>query len=327
MIRETTYSIPGAPDLALVTDLHGTNASPVLTTLRAHTPSLICIAGDLIYGIWPKDGNTSPLVSQPTVLPFLRECVSIAPTYLSLGNHEAFLDEEDLRELRSTGVVILDNTYTRHGDGIWVGGLTSAYVVDYRERKAAGKPAKRYPTRYELPREGDTAPPNVSWLEEFCSASGYHILLCHHPEYISLIPPAVDLILAGHTHGGQLRFYNPLKRAWFGAYAPGQGLLPHYSRGQYGRLIVSAGLSNTVWLPRLFNPREVVYINTQTYSAMSTEHLQMLLREEIDADREMDLEKIDAITTILDERTGEPDVDAAWEDFVENYQAKQDDLR
>ena len=32
-------------------------------------------------------------------------------------------------------------------------------------------------------------------------------------------------------------------------------------KGVYdGRLVVSAGLSNTTWVPRLFNPTEVVYI-------------------------------------------------------------------
>ena len=39
----------------------------------------------------------------------------------------------------------------------------------------------------------------------------------------------------------------------------GGGLLPKYDKGFYhGRMIVSAGCSNTVAMPRICNPRELV---------------------------------------------------------------------
>ena len=88
-----------------------------------------------------------------------------------------------------------------------------------------------------------------------------HILLSHHPEYYSIIPASVDLILSGHAHGGQIRMYNPFKREWFGLWSPGQGWWPKWTRGVYeGRLVVSAGLSNTTWIPRIGNPTEIVYL-------------------------------------------------------------------
>ena len=64
-----------------------------------------------------------------------------------------------------------------------------------------------------------------------------------------------ELVLSGHAHGGQWQFFG------HGVWAPGQGWWPRYTKGVYvGRLVVSAGLSNTTWVPRICNPTEVVYI-------------------------------------------------------------------
>ena len=65
----------------------------------------------------------------------------------------------------------------------------------------------------------------------------------------------VDLVLAGHAHGGQVRVFGR------GLYAPGQGLLPKYTHGVIDhRMIVSAGASNSVSIPRWGNPCEVLRI-------------------------------------------------------------------
>ena len=93
----------------------------------------------------------------------------------------------------------------------------------------------------------------------------------HHPEYYIKEPDGrgvftgnpglrnhedIDLILAGHAHGGQWRFFSR------GVLAPGQGLMAKYVRGAYGNMIVGTGVSNTAapLIPRLFNPREIVEI-------------------------------------------------------------------
>ena len=107
---ETTYHIPGAPRLALLADLHGRDPAPVIASLRRHAPSLIAIAGDILYGSHPED-DKSPLDTQTNVLPFLESCAAIAPSFLSLGNHEWMLDDADLAAISSTGVIVLDNDY------------------------------------------------------------------------------------------------------------------------------------------------------------------------------------------------------------------------
>ena len=262
---ETTYHIPGAPRLALLADLHGRPYDHIISSVATHRPSLVCVVGDILYGSHPEE-DRSPLDTQENVLPFLTSCATIAPTFLSLGNHEWMLDEEDMERIAATGVVILDNCWLER-DGLVIGGLTSGYVTDYRRFRATQSGTERYPKKEDLSGIGGAVTasqhvPDTDWLEDFASAPGFHILLSHHPEYFPLVPPTIDLMLSGHAHGGQIQLYNPFKREWRGVWCPGQGLWPRWTRGVYKekRLVVSAGLSNTASVPRLFNPCEVVFV-------------------------------------------------------------------
>ena len=269
---ETVYRISDAPRLALLADLHGCDPAPVLQSLRRHPVSLICICGDILYGSHPE-GDCSPLDTQEHVLPFLSGCAELAPTYLSLGNHEWMLDAADLAAIADTGVTVLDNRWVDtvvDGKTVAIGGLTSGYVTDYRRFVATLDPAER--ARARSPKKDTISGiggavtaaqhrPDTAWLEEFSSASpsSTHILLSHHPEYFPLVPPSVDLVLSGHAHGGQWRFFG------HGVWCPGQGFWPRWTKGVYEdkRLIVSTGLANTASVPRLFNPTEVVYVEPE----------------------------------------------------------------
>lgn len=260
---ETTYKVPGAPRLALLSDLHNADPAPVLQSLRSRRPDIIAITGDIPYGGRPE-GDQSPLVSQVNVLPFLSSCASLAPTFLSLGNHEWMLDEEDIRILTFSGVTVLDNSYqtsTVDGKKVVIGGLTSGYVTDYRRFRAESGSSDRYPLKESISGIGGAVTagdhkPETDWLSSFTTAPGYHILLSHHPEYYPLVPGNVEVVLSGHAHGGQWRFFG------HGVWSPGQGFWPKWTKGVYDRMVVSAGLSNTARIPRFFNPTEVVYVES-----------------------------------------------------------------
>jgi predicted MPP superfamily phosphohydrolase len=146
------YHIPGAPNLALLTDLHNADPAPGITSLHSHRPSLICITGDVLYGGRPE-GDVSPLETQKNVLPFLSAYAAIATTFMSLGNHEWMVDQEDLRLLSSTGVTVLDNEWrsiTVGGKEIVISGLTSGYVTDYRTFRAESGSSDRYPRQESI---------------------------------------------------------------------------------------------------------------------------------------------------------------------------------
>ena len=255
-IVEAFCRVPGAPRLALLADLHNSPFDRAAASLCERRPALICVAGDLLRGLWPEGGR-SPLETQANVLPFLRMCADLAPTFVSLGNHDQCLDADDLALIRATGATVLDNGWVRR-DGLVIGGLTSGSVLAYRSlRRDAGE--GRYP-RVDWRSTQVAKLPDTAWLTAFAAAPGFHILLSHHPEYFPRVPESVELVLSGHAHGGQWRFYNPLRRRWDGVFAPGQGLWPRWTKGLYdGRLLVSPGLSNPTRVPRLFNPTQVVY--------------------------------------------------------------------
>lgn len=261
-MTETICTLPNFPHIALLTDFHNTSRYElIIKKLRDDPPQLIAIAGDIVYGRYP-------LSEQEYVLPFLSACVSIAPTYMSLGNHELVLTDNDIEKLRAVGVTIMDNDWTEHG-GLVIGGMTSGYIMARRSLNLSPKAAMN--EHIEKPQRK----PDLSWLPDYAAVHGCHILLCHHPEYFEMITQSLSgsgivqsewLILSGHAHGGQWRFYDPFRKMWRGVFAPGQGLFPKYTKGIYSvnessaKMIVSAGLANTIKIPRIFNDTEIVHI-------------------------------------------------------------------
>ena len=235
----TRYKIKG-PKLkaAVVSDLHGQYDMALIDALKTERPDVILIPGDLatIGERKNSDPNKSErwLQLQKAAIQFLKIAVDIAPVFYSRGNHEWGMDDEYREAVRSTGAVLLENKWVQFRD-VWIGGLTSS---------------KRYGLAKltEEDRESDT-----EWLKNSPGGS-YRLLLSHHPESYSLVEPYADLILSGHTHGAQIILFG------HGLFAPGQGWFPRYSRGRYGKMIVSAGLTNTTWVPRINNPPELVIV-------------------------------------------------------------------
>ena len=158
---------------------------------------------------------------------FLKKSVEIAPTFYSLGNHESYIDSMYRQKVKDAGAILLENKWIKFKD-INIGGLSNQ------------KHSKQIP--------------DLDWLKN--SPKGFKILLNHRPEYYDYISEYADLVISGHTHGAQIRLFNK------GIFAPGQGFFPKYSKGQYGNMIVSAGLTNTArFIPRINNPCELVIID------------------------------------------------------------------
>ena len=204
--------------IAVVSDLHGAEYNDIWPMLSGSDCLLI-----------PGDIANRYRQSYAMGLSFMREAAHRLPTFFSLGNHEAKLKNrsELFNALDQSGAVILINSFIRFGE-LWIGGW-------YRPRSMEME----------------------DMLPEFEALDGCKVLLCHRPEdYIKYLRGKnLDLVLAGHAHGGQIRIGKQ------GLYSPGQGLFPKYTKGVVReRMIVSAGASNSILMPRWGNPCEVVFI-------------------------------------------------------------------
>lgn len=231
---------------AIVSDLHGRPYNNVLSVLKELSPDLILAPGDII-----ENGQNDHKLG----IPFLAEAVRLAPVYYSSGNHEKTLSDTDIEAIGKAGVRFTDGRVRRFTKGaakISIGGLPPAVSDDDKYRKT---------TIFNMFSHGKTDPrsltPDTDFLSDFSSREGCKLMLCHHPEYYEplLRELDIDIICSGHAHGGQVRLFG------HGIFAPGQGFFPKYTCGVYdGRLVVSRGLVNHSFAPRLFNPPHIIVL-------------------------------------------------------------------
>ena len=220
---------------AFVADTHDKPYDKLVKEIRANKVDLIFMTGDIVYA------HDDHIVR---AFDMLAEFVSIAPTYMSFGNHEGGAVPLVRSKCKEIGVKLLEEEFVEF-EGILIGGLTSGYIADNEG--------------LEENHWKKTPEPDIDWLKKFGSLKGYKVLLNHHPEYYPeyIKNLNIDLVLSGHAHGGQWRIFGR------GLFAPGQGLFPKYTSGIYdGRLIVSRGLANNAPpIPRLFNSKELIFID------------------------------------------------------------------
>lgn len=226
----------------VITDLHnkeyGEKNTDLAELVKEQNPDFIAVCGDMVNR---GDPDTTKMKD------VLEKLSKIAPTYCCLGNHErdnaAKFGTDFKSETDSTGAVLLDNEYikfTKNGKSVLIGGMSD------------------YPY-YEFYTPDDDVPSRTLW-EEFAekAKNNFTILLHHQPEYIAedAKKTDIDLIVCGHTHGGQIQL--PFIG---GVIAPNQGLFPKYDKGEFDldgtKMIVCAGLSNTVFIPRINNQVEI----------------------------------------------------------------------
>ncbi len=220
--------VPRSATFAFVSDLHNYDSSPVLGALERISPLAVLVGGDFIQSAADCEAGIS----------FLRLAASKWPVFCSTGKEHSF-DDDMIARLEETGARILRNESVLF-HGFRVGGLNTIPL--------RGKPLEEQERLISIDR---------AWLERYGREEGFRLLMCHHPEYYDLFVRdyPVDLVLAGHAHGGQWRLFGR------GLYAPGQGWFPKYTCGMYdSRMIVGRGLGNSHRIPRLNNGPEVLAV-------------------------------------------------------------------
>ena len=251
-ITQIDYSNSNIPEefngyrIVHISDLHnkkfGKNQERLLREIRAVSPDIVVVTGDLI------DRRKYDL---NTAMVFINGAIKIAPVYYVSGNHEAWSgDYKNISEqLISSGVKILDDTEVKLTKGkgeIEILGLsdpdflTSSYM------------------------DGTNLSKLKEYLRGLSDDSVFQILLCHRPELFNIYAnEKTDLIFSGHAHGGQFRI--PFVG---GLVAPDQGLFPEFTSGAYTQnqstMIVSRGLGNSIIPIRIFNRPELVVVTLQS---------------------------------------------------------------
>ncbi|MEA1960097.1 MAG: metallophosphoesterase [Bacillota bacterium] len=200
-----------------ITDLHakefGEGQKELLSKVKDLEPDCIAVTGDML----DRSGDNIEDSMQ-----FMNDLTGIAPVYFVEGNHEVWHPqfEDFIKGLREQSVCILNNQSVlleKNGEILRMAGVQDPFT-----------------DRDDLPLA----------LRD-CDSNKTTILLAHAPEIFGEAEECgVDLMLAGHYHGGQIRF--PFVGA---VYAPGGHLFPEYDSGLYQKgntyMYLSRGLGYT----------------------------------------------------------------------------------
>jgi uncharacterized protein len=176
-------------------DLDPDFSRALIDKIKGLTYDAVVITGDFRNSTF--DDHAQAIAEAGTVIATLRE-----PRFGILGNHDFI---EQVPELESLGLPILINevtSITRGADQLWIAGIDDSHF---------------YAT-HDLERVITKLPSHA------CT-----ILLSHSPEIVFELPSnRFDLVLCGHTHGGQLCL--PGGR-WL--HVPVRGLRPEFIRGRW----------------------------------------------------------------------------------------------
>ena len=208
----------------------------VVSEVKELSPDVIVITGDTV------DSRLTDFEDAERLLVDLSE---LADCYLIWGNHEQRLSDSDIEKLTDmcaeNGITLLDDKISVYENGenrlVFVG--TSSSVGGGFDQTVA-----------ELEKLGEKS---VIWLH-------------HFPEDMELIAEQCErigvsqcLMFSGHAHGGLVGL--PSRSA---LYAPGQGLFPKYTGGEYKSdngivtMLLSRGVGNSGISRRMFNQPHII---------------------------------------------------------------------
>lgn len=215
-----------------LTDLHtkeyGFEQEDLIRLIKGRHYDLIALTGDFID---KRNPDFEP------VIPLLKG-IADKPAFFVPGNHEWGSGFHIKDRLESLGVKVLDNKSSKIVLGsshIWLVGVDDPYLG-----------------RAKLAQALENIPENA-----------VKILLAHAPNiFPRALESGIDLTLAGHTHGGQVRL--PLLGA---IVVPGQGLFPKYDYGLFQEggksMIINGGLGESLLPVRFCNRPEIVLIKLE----------------------------------------------------------------
>jgi uncharacterized protein len=184
-------------------------------------PDLIVILGDYMSGNSQTSDRVEPEVFGAT----LKDFQAPLGVYSVLGNHDWWYSGAKVRRgLEQNGIKVLDDEVAQinvRGNPLWLVGLADLWTRPQRVEQTVAK----------VP-QGATM-----------------IALTHNPDIFPRLPQRVPLLLAGHTHGAQVRF------PFIGTVAHSSDFGKKYERGHVfednHHLFVTTGIGTSI-LPLRF---------------------------------------------------------------------------
>ncbi len=248
IVRHETIEIDGWPReldglrVAVLSDIHAgawfideRKLRLIVERTNELQPEMIVIAGDYIAG----DGRRHPLKMGPEVFaPILKNFRAPLGVYSVLGNHDWWFDGGRVRQaLEQNGMKVLDNeavSVETRGTRLWVVGFADLWT----------RPEKIEETVAQVPQNAPM------------------IALAHNPDMFPRLPQRVPLLLAGHTHGGQVRF--PI----IGSVVHPSDYGQRYARGHIiennHHLFVTTGIGTSIMPVRFAVTPEIVLLTVKS---------------------------------------------------------------
>ena len=237
VIERRTISIPGLPEafagirLAQLSDIHFMEytepffVEQAVREINRLRPDIVLLTGDFI-SMAPVEKSRA--VAYAPTYAGLRAKIECPYRYGVLGNHDWMVNGDAVIDsLRAVGIPVLRNQnlpFERDGARIWIAGIMDALSWESDLDK--------------------TMPTHAAKNEPV-------LLMAHEPDILPAVARlnAVDLMLSGHTHGGQVRlpFLPPLMLPPLGK----RFVEGHFRMGRT-QLYVNRGLGS-VGLPFRFN--------------------------------------------------------------------------
>ena len=194
VINENTLSVPNWSArlngfrVVAISDIHGGSnyvteerLRELVTKANAQNPDLIVLLGDYVSERFRDHKNLRMPVE--TIAENLKGFRARLGVYAVIGNHDWWYDEQKVRaEFEKAGIKFLENeavSFDVNGEKIWLLG-----IEDFWKRRRV----------------------EVSDAMRQIEPKKNIIAIAHNPDSLLHSPAEISLMLAGHSHGGQVRF-------------------------------------------------------------------------------------------------------------------------
>ena len=248
-VRQTSYTVytPKQIDadgyrVALIADVHfgiSLDEQELLekcAEIEAQAPDLVILCGDIV-------DNSSTREGMQAVFAILGSIKSTYGVYYVFGNHDRLYRMGDLpfsvddlmAAIGAAGITVLQDTVMQ---------ITPDLVLVGREDRSGAR--------------GDTPRAAIAELLEGVDPADFILTLDHQPnEYAENAAAGTDLLLSGHTHGGQLFPLNILQEI-----VPfNDGVYGQYALGEDQLAIVTSGFGTWEIPVKTVGPAEYVIID------------------------------------------------------------------